>query len=227
MAAAVGAFAVLPASAATITYDFANLPAGTADAAVNRVFPSADVDLTVSAFGQDEDAMPNPTETEAVSYHVGYGLGVRDITDLLVSDIDAIDGNRGNEELIFTFSTDVLFKEITFADANDQDFSGEVFFLLNDGEFGDFQTSGKNIAYFNGLANGGAGNANSQNLPSYVFPDNKAGPKSVIKVYVQDADSGVYVSSLTVEEVFVPEPGSLMLLGAGVTGVRRRRRALA
>ncbi|HRX86957.1 MAG TPA: hypothetical protein P5572_18190, partial [Phycisphaerae bacterium] len=130
LAAAVGAFAVLPASAATITYDFANLPAGTADAAVNRVFPSADVDLTVSAFGQDEDALPNPTETEAVSYHAGYGLGVRDITDLLVSDIDAIDGNRGNEELIFTFSTDVLFKEITFADANDQDFSGEVFFLL-------------------------------------------------------------------------------------------------
>lgn len=207
---------------ATITYDFANLPSGTAASQATRTFTNGTLSLTVSAFGQDEDALPNPTETEAVSYVAGAGLGVRDVTDLLVSDIDAIDGNRGNEELVFTFDRDVLFKEITFTDASNQSFSGEVFFLLNEGAFGDFQTSGNNIAFFNGLANGGAGNSNSQGLPSYVFPANKAGPKDLIKVYVQDANSGVYVSSLTVEEVFVPEPCSLALLGISGLAIRRR-----
>ncbi|MCB9853339.1 MAG: PEP-CTERM sorting domain-containing protein [Phycisphaerales bacterium] len=214
-----------PAVAELITFDFANLSPNTPSSQVTRTISVGSLDLTVSALGQDEDALPNATETEAVSYVAGSGLGVRDITDLLVSDIDAVDGNRGNEELVFTFDDDVIFKNITFVDASGQNFAGEVFFLLNECEFGDFNGVGNRIAFFNAFGGGGAGNPQWQALPNYTFPANQQGPKSVIKVFVQDANSGVFVSSLTVDAP-IPEPTTVALLGIGgaVMLSRGRRR---
>lgn len=208
--------AASPAPGAVITFDFTNLPQGGA-LSKTRTFTYGSLELTVTALGQDEDALPNPIETEWVVDQLGKGLGVRDADDILAGDIDAVDGNRGNEELIFTFNQDVLFQQLTFADFSNSAFGGEIFFVLNDGTFGDFQTSGLNIAFFNADANGGAGNPNWQALPNYDFPANKQGPKSVVKIYVQDADSGVFVSSLTVEADIetVPEPGALTLLLGG------------
>ncbi|HRW52257.1 MAG TPA: hypothetical protein P5081_05175 [Phycisphaerae bacterium] len=222
------AFCGSSAFADLVTFDFANLPSNTASSQVTRTFSADSLDLSVSALGQDEDALPNPTETEAVSYVAGSGLGVRDITDLLVSDIDAVDGNRGNEELVFTFDEYVNFRSITFVDASGQNFAGEVFFLLNESEFGDFNGPGNRIAFFNAFGGGGAGNPQWQGLPNYTFPANQQGPKSVIKVYVQDANSGVFVSSLTVEAI-IPEPATAAPLGIVVAALqfRGRRRAPA
>ena len=169
-------------------------------------------------------------ETEAVSYTAGKGLGVSYTSALLSSDIDAIDGNRGNEELVFTFNQDVLFKNMTFTDASNQAFKNEVFFLLNESAFGDFNGAGNRIAYFNADANSGTGNPQWKALPNYLFPADKAGPKSIVEVYVQDPDSGEYVSSLTVDfqEPVPDRASSLVLLGSALAclgGVHLARRS--
>ena len=212
-----------PANATLITFDFTALPPEGAPP-FTRTFTVGSLELTVAALGQDEDALPNPTETERVSYVPGKGLGVQDATDILVADIDAIDGNRGNEELVLSFNQPVLFKQLVFADFNDSDFAGEIFFVLSDGPFGDFSSPGANIAFFNATANGGAGNPNWQALPIYVFPGAKQGPMSTIKIFSQQPDSSILLSSLTVEAELVPEPGGWLLLLTGLGGLTLLRR---
>ena len=223
---------VFPATAWAdlLTFDFTALPTGTPATQYSRTFTAGSLDLTVTALGRDE-AASSPVNVEAVSYAAGKGLGVNYTSALLSSDIDAIDGNRGNEELLLTFNQDVVFKSMSFLDASNQNFAGEVFFLLNQSDFGDFSTPGNLIAYFNAFGSGGAGNPQWQGLPDYVFPANKAGPKSVVELYVQDANSGIYLSSLTVDFVEpVPEPSSLLLLAlclATLGGVHLAKRALS
>lgn len=214
-------------SAATVTYDFASLSSGSPPYPTTRTFTNDGLVLTLTALGQN--AGSSDVKTEGVSLVTGKGVGVKHTSAVLSSDIDAISDNPGPEELIFTFNQDVIFKSIVFSDQNN-DFAGSVFFLLNASDFGDFNGTGNRIAYFNGLANSGAGNPQYQGLPNYVFPANKAGPKSVIEVYVANANTGVYVSSLTVEPT--PIPGAAWLFGSGLIGLlgmatlKRRRLAL-
>lgn len=208
----------ITAWAAPVTFDFTEPPSETGAAPTMRTFTEGNLTLTVTAFGRDEPS--DPVETERVSYVEGYGLGVRGLELPPHWDSNAIDGRGEVEELVFTFNRDVVFSQITFSDHNNQSFADAEFLLLNTGAFGEFLTPGKRIAFFK------PGNGNWLLLPAYVFPDSKAGPKSVIKVLVYQPDAAIYVSSLTVE-ANVPETGTatLLLLGLAAIVAAKRQKA--
>lgn len=105
-------------------------------------------------------------------------------------------------------------------------FDNDVFFLLNESDFGDFNGNDgmgtpNRIAFFNSRGAGGNGNPPFLGLPTYDFPANRAGPKDQIKVFVQDMNTSIYVSSLTVrlDPALVPIPPAALLLLTGLGGL--------
>ncbi|MEM7813204.1 MAG: PEP-CTERM sorting domain-containing protein [Planctomycetota bacterium] len=219
------------ALAASVTFDFTNLMPGTSATEDTRTFSAGGLELQITSRFRDESSSGNNAVGGGrVTYRPGFGLGVDNPLGGPISrDVDAIDGDRGDEELLLTFSEEVEIASLTFADFTTGDpFANDVFFVLNPGAFGDFRSAGSQVGFFNARSNGGNGNPNAQSLPDFTVPDNQVGPRTDIRVFVQDRQTAIYLSSVTVRtQAVIPEPSSLVLLGVGGLGLLTRRRVSA
>ncbi|MEM1047678.1 MAG: hypothetical protein AAGL24_16080 [Pseudomonadota bacterium] len=206
LVASVGiAFAAGQAQAATFGFTGTNeLPTGSLSFTIDGIT----VDVTAGTFPGIGPG-PNPSNINFATRLVDQdpdGLGADGILDG-----DQVDGALGNDVLVFTFSREVFFDEITFGNVDGND----------DFAFG--SVTGNSFLRFVNFQDV----VNPTQVASFTTPDQRRGTSFGIGAI--GAADNFTIASISVTAV--PLPPALLLLGSALVGLgfmsRRRRQAAA
>lgn len=197
---AAAALIAMPVQAATVTFDFANTVDNTAGA-VNTISVDGDVtgySVTVSSTNNGPDRIRRRLT------QVGSGLGVTNANDTN----EVVDGNSGNEGLLFVFNRRVRIEEILFANVNAND----------------------NVRVFFDAAGGAVNYVRDSNPDEFIGTDDDAVQFASVLIdgaavqAIQNNDNFV-VTSVIVSEVPLPAAGVLFGSVLGLAGLYKRRKA--
>ncbi|MEP5699226.1 MAG: VPLPA-CTERM sorting domain-containing protein [Sneathiella sp.] len=199
------------AQAASVTFDFlsgSNASVGWTQGNLN--YSSGGVDLSVKAGNYSGG---NVQDTGWVRQYNGYGLTVWNGTG---DNNHEIDGNRGNDVAIFSFSEDVYLESVTF---NYNDNRDQFAYFFDNGDNGSLDLINSSL------------DANPTDTYQFLGALLKSGDLFGIGAIASNDD--FKIASITVGTISaVPLPAALPLYGAGMAiigfvGWRRKRKLAA
>jgi hypothetical protein len=227
LACAVSALLALPGAAATITWDFTHGGSQSGSGYGNSwTFTADGISVTATGWGLTGGLLNTKFQTAEVGRY-STGLGICDRDELCIFPEHQVDNVFRYEFMLFQFSAPVSPVSITinpygFFDRDVTYYAGSTAMPLD--------LTGNRLSDLSGLGFGAAINSDAAAGSGPLAVPLPADPVNSILFGARignDRDDWFKITSLSADPLAAPEPGTYMLLGAGLAalGIARRFRS--